>query len=90
MTSTRQRRLGTYEHISFRASASTPDDALVGEPAVPIWLVIDYAKSVAFDHAEVGGIYGLTIDEVKAAFAYYVKHQSFVDARILLQTAVFE
>jgi hypothetical protein len=90
MASTQQRRLETSEHISFRSRARTPDDALVGTPAVPIWVVIDFAKAVAFDYTEVARTYDLTPDEVKAAFAYYVKHQAFVDARILLQTAVFE
>ena len=78
-----------HEHISFRPSRPDPDDALAGYEAVPIWVVIDFARSVDFDAAQVAQMYGLTPDEVQAAFAYYQCHQPLIDARITVMTAPF-
>ncbi len=63
----------------WRKSASW---AVVGERSVPIWAVMS-RYDLAYDDAEtIAREYGMSVDAVHAAVAYYHRHRNGIDAII--------
>jgi uncharacterized protein (DUF433 family) len=54
---------------------------------VPVWALIGHRQAIAGDVDEVAQDYDLPREAVKAAFAYYRRHQAALDARIAANAA---
>lgn len=64
-----------------------PQEARLVEYGVSVWALIAYLRVVGGDLARVAEDYGLPLDAVEAAMAYYREHQSLIDAQIALNAA---
>lgn len=64
-----------------------PQQARLVEHGVSVWALIAHLRVVGGDLVRVAEDYGLPLDAVEAAMAYYQEHQSLIDAQIALNAA---
>ena len=62
-------------------------DARLLDSGVPVWALIGQLEADGGDLDRVAADYNLPREAVEAALAYYRRHRSLIDARILLNTA---
>ena len=60
-----------------------PAEARIAGYGVPVWALIGYYRVVNADLSRVATDYDLPEDAVRAALAYYRRHQEEIDARLL-------
>jgi hypothetical protein len=87
-TVTRDDRL-IADHVMDDPSRWGVAGARLREQGVPVWLVIDYARSVAFNVHATAKVYGLSTDAVEAAITFYYRHQQLIDAQIAVSSEPF-
>lgn len=56
--------------------------ARVVEYDVPVWALIGYLRAAKGDVWRVATDYGISVDAVRAAEAYYQRHRAALDARL--------
>lgn len=57
-------------------------DARIAGSSVPVWAIIGYLRAADWDIQQTADDYGIAIDAVNAAIAFYELHQEAIDARI--------
>jgi uncharacterized protein (DUF433 family) len=50
--------------------------------SVPVWALVGYLEAVHGDVTQVAHDYGLPVNAVEAALAYYEAHRDFIDDRL--------
>lgn len=76
-------------HIETAPAYPTPDVARVIETGVSVTALINWLRTVDWDIEETARVYSVSIEAVRAAIAYYERHQNVIDARITLNNAWF-
>ena len=66
-----------------------PDEALLEEEGVPVWVVVAYANSVNWNVDDVAETYGISPESVAAVRAYYDEHKGLIDCRIKVSQSAF-
>ncbi len=66
---------------------SEPDEARLRQSGVPVWALIEYLKAASGNKALVAHDYDISLDEVRAAIAYYEEHRQALDTRLLANIA---
>jgi uncharacterized protein (DUF433 family) len=61
---------------------SVSETAEIDNLGLPVWLIIDCARTVGFDSEQIAARYGLTEESVEMAFRYYETHKPLIDAQI--------
>jgi uncharacterized protein (DUF433 family) len=61
-----------------------PAEARLAEYGIAIWALVAYLRACNWDVDEVARDYEIPREAVEAAAAYYRRHQSLIDARLLL------
>jgi uncharacterized protein (DUF433 family) len=65
-----------------------PDEAWVGNSAVPVWILVAYLRAVGGDVEQLAdAYYTLPREAIRAALAYYRDHRDLIDARIARNAA---
>ena len=54
---------------------------------IPVWALIGYLPAVDDDYEQVAHDYGLPLEAVRAAVAYYHTHRAAIDARLAANAA---
>ncbi len=75
-------------HIS-RFSGVSPAEARLCEEGVPVWVIVAYDAAVQHDTCAVADTYHVSPDAVRAARAFYRRHQALLDAKIAVASAAF-
>jgi uncharacterized protein (DUF433 family) len=57
------------------------DEARIVGYGVSVWTLVAYLDAVGGDEARVASDYGLPLEAVQAAIAYYSQHREAIDAR---------
>ena len=65
----------------------TPDDARIKEHGVHVWALVNYFGLGDLGVKRAAHEYDLPFEAVAAARAYYHRYRSYLDARVLLNTA---
>lgn len=60
----------------------SPDEAWLRDSGVPVWAIIGQLEVLKGDIEQVASDYGVPVDAVEAAIAYYWHHKPAIDARI--------
>jgi uncharacterized protein (DUF433 family) len=63
------------------------DDARVRGAGAPVWALVAYLEAAQGRSEQVAHDYGLTPEQLEAALAFYRRHKTVIDARILLNEA---
>lgn len=63
-----------------------PGEARIRGRGVPIWALIGHLPAVQGNLDRLAAEYGLPLEAVEAALAYYHRHQKAIDARLLLNS----
>ncbi|MGH2557452.1 MAG: DUF433 domain-containing protein [Thermomicrobiales bacterium] len=74
-------------HVELLSPLDTPDDARVIESSVRVTTVIQQLRDAGREVADVADSYHLSEEAVRAALAYYERHQKVIDAQITLNMA---
>jgi len=74
-------------YIETNPHYPTPDEARVKGYGVSVWAIIAHLRVVDGDVARVAEDYALPKEAVEAAMAYYHRHKSLIDARIIANVA---
>ena len=69
-------------YIEWDTQLDGPERARVAEYGVPVWALIGYLRVVGNDLDQVARDYCVPLDAVRAAVAFYRRHQAVIDARI--------
>jgi uncharacterized protein (DUF433 family) len=70
------------EYIEPHPSRPGPADVRLRRDAVPVWALVNYWRAAEGDAQRVADDYGLTLEAVQAALAYYRRHPEVIDGRI--------
>jgi hypothetical protein len=73
-------------YIDATADDRGPAYARLAEYGTPVWAIIGYAKAVK-DEAQVARDYGVPLEHVRAAKAYYRRYRRYIDAFLTLNEA---
>ena len=57
-------------------------DARVREYGVPVWALIGYLQGYDGDVGRVARAYGIPVESVQAAAAFYARHEAVIDVRM--------
>jgi hypothetical protein len=60
----------------------TVDEAWLKDSANPVWALIGSLPGVDHNPDRLGEDFGVPIEVVRAAWAFYARHRCFIDARI--------
>ena len=60
-----------------------PTEVRVLPSMVPVWALVGYWKAVGFKLAKVCEDYGISAEELNAALAYYARHPTDIDVRLM-------
>jgi uncharacterized protein (DUF433 family) len=73
-------------HIETDRLQLGPAEARLTNSGVSVWAIAGYAPLVDWNAEAIAADYGLTLDEVEAALAYYRRHRDAIEARIAANT----
>lgn len=74
-------------HIEVDAQRWGPAGARLIDSGVEVWVLVAQLPAMDGDKARLADAYGLPLEAVEAAFAYYRDHKQPIDARIALNAA---
>jgi uncharacterized protein (DUF433 family) len=77
-------------HIIARPHGQSRAEARVLENGMHVWALIGHLRRMDWDTADAANSYGISLEAVDAALAYYHRNQALIDARLLLNDAEFE
>lgn len=77
------------KHIAQNPSKPGPDQAILEEQGLPIWVIAAFGKSVNWDLGRVVETYGVSQEAAAAAHEYYLEHSDLIDCRIAVNQVVF-
>jgi uncharacterized protein (DUF433 family) len=63
-----------------------PAEARLAESGISVWAIAGYGPLVDWNAATIAADYGLSVEEVEAALAYYRRHREAIEARIAANT----
>jgi uncharacterized protein (DUF433 family) len=77
----------THQDLIAQYMEPNPDragaaNARIAGYSVPVWALVGYLEAVHGDVARVAHDYGLPLNAVEAALAYYEAHRDFIDDRL--------
>ncbi len=58
------------------------DEVRLKEYGVPVWALIGHLPAVGGDHVLLARDYDVPVEAVEAAYRYYLRYRSIIDARI--------
>lgn len=61
-------------------------EARLRNSGVPVWAIIGYLQAVANDVEATARAHEVTVEDVRAAMAYYRQHREALDARLMANT----
>lgn len=73
-------------HVETDRLQLGPADARLTDSGVSVWAIAGYAPLVDWNAEAIAADYGLTLEEVEAALAYYHRHRDAIEARITANT----
>lgn len=73
-------------HIEPNPLRPGVENARLTDSGVPVWALAGYLAAVDGDVRKIAADYDLPLETVRAAIAYYRRHQAAVDARIAANT----
>jgi uncharacterized protein (DUF433 family) len=65
-------------------------EAWLKESAIPVWALIGSLPGVDHDPGALAEAFGIPIEAVQAALAFYDRHRSLIDARLAENETMFE
>ena len=71
------------EYILNSPDPESIEDARLARYGVPVWALVGYLPAAQGDLGAIADAYELPLDAVLAAFAFYARHRSAIDARIV-------
>lgn len=74
-------------HVEVDAQRWGPAGARLRDSGVEVWALVAQLPAMGGDVARLADAYGLPLEVVEAAFAYYRAHKQPIDARIALNAA---
>ncbi|MGI8549833.1 MAG: DUF433 domain-containing protein [Dehalococcoidia bacterium] len=63
------------------------EQARIKGTGIPVWALVGYLDAVLGDPARVAEDYGLPLEAVNAALAYYAQHRAAIDTRLAANAA---
>lgn len=76
-------------HIEEHPLHPGPANARLVDTGAEVWLIVAYAKNVGGNLDHVAQTYGVSLEAVRAACAYYDNRPELIDARIALEHSAF-
>ncbi len=74
-------------YIDADPNGRGPAEARLVEYGTSVWALVAYWRACEGDAAAVAQDHHIPIEAVEAALAYYERHKSLIDARLLLNSA---
>ncbi|HYI15793.1 MAG TPA: hypothetical protein VEX37_10415 [Thermomicrobiales bacterium] len=75
------------EYILTSPDPESIEDVRLARYGVPVWALVGYLPAAQGDLGAIADAYELPLDAVLAAFAFYARHRSAIDARIAANVA---
>jgi uncharacterized protein (DUF433 family) len=75
------------QYVAEDPDWSDPVEARIAGYGVPVWALIGYLRAVDGDLARTAQDYDVPEEAVRAAVAYYRRHQRAIDARLIENSA---
>jgi uncharacterized protein (DUF433 family) len=76
------------KYVEDNPNRPGPVKARLRESGTEVWAIIEYLqKAVGGDHEQTAHDYHLSPEEMRAAYAYYLRHKDVIDARIIVNAA---
>jgi uncharacterized protein (DUF433 family) len=69
-------------YIEPNPHKSTLAEAWLVGSAIPVWAIIGSVPGIGDDPSALAGAFGVSVDEIRAALAFYARHRSLIDARL--------
>lgn len=63
--------------------SSDPAEVIIRDSGTPVWAIVGYLPAVNGDLEEVAKDYGVDLEAILAAVAYYLNHQQLIDWRLV-------
>jgi uncharacterized protein (DUF433 family) len=82
-----QRLIDRYVDLDTDRYAGGRADARLKDSGVSVWAIVAFLRVYHDDTARVADHFGISVDEVEAALAYYRRNKKYVDARLTLNEA---
>ncbi|MBI4498192.1 MAG: DUF433 domain-containing protein [Chloroflexi bacterium] len=75
------------KHIEPDPLRPGPDDVRLKPSGVPVWAIVGQYLALDRDAAQVARDYGIPLEAVEAALAYYERHQAVINGRLAANAA---
>jgi uncharacterized protein (DUF433 family) len=75
------------EHIDANPHGRGPSEARLAEHGTSVWAIVAYWNATNHDTVEVARDFGVPVEAIEAALAFYRRHKDLIDARLLLNAA---